>query len=417
MTTLNRFLAVVILCLVASTGASGQDGHSHSHGAHGSAANQCSPRDSCTTEAYLLDRLARDGLAAAMAALDSASRADPEVRRLGHAYAHAIGIAAYTGDQPVGQVFGQCTPIFQSGCYHGVIQSFFDRDASGGLASLSTAMLDGLCAEPRERAASRWELFQCVHGLGHGVTMAADHHLPSALEACDLLSDPWEEESCYSAVFMENVVHATSAPESLGRPGAERGDAAAVADGHQHAPASPVSADFPPLKADDPLYPCNVLEDRYLNACYQMQTSAILNQNGFDVAAAARACPSAPEPFRPTCFQSLGRDISGITVQDHRRALQLCAHAPDQYEPFCHLGYAKNLVDLTAEIEDGLAFCRLVRGEESKELCYLGMGEELWVLHADAESRARVCDQVEEPFRGACRVGAGLDAPLPAAGA
>src|SRR5690606_18504009 len=105
----------------------------------------------------------------------------------------------------------------------------------------------------------------------------------------------------------------------------------------------PAREPFPPLKRDDPLYPCNVLDDRYLVSCYQMQTSAVLHFNGSDVAGAARVCANADPRFRTTCFQSLGRDVSSITLQDHPRAIRLCATSPAEFEPWCHLGYAKNL--------------------------------------------------------------------------
>ncbi|HUE97354.1 MAG TPA: hypothetical protein VMN39_11885, partial [Longimicrobiaceae bacterium] len=343
----------------------------------------------CSANEYLLRRLEREGLGAALAALDSLAARDPEVRRLGHAYAHSIGIAAYEGTGSIGATFGRCTPVFQSGCYHGVVQAYFLARGGSPEARVDVEVVNGLCAEQRDDVSLRWHLFQCAHGLGHGLMMATGNHLPSALEACDLVEDPWEREVCYSAVFMENVVQATAGDGALGRPGASA---------HVHV-APPVGAgDFPPLKREAPLYPCTVLEERYLGACYEMQTSAILNLNGFDVAAAARACPHAPEPFRPTCFRSLGRDISALTVQNHRKAIALCAVVPDEYEPFCHLGYAKNLVDLTAEPAHGFAFCRLLQQPDSKRVCYTGMGEELWVLEDDVAARAAACEAAEAEY-------------------
>lgn len=390
-----RSIGCLLLLIHSAGSASAQE--SHEHGA------SCAPTDrsvECRTERLLMSTLATRGVAAAMAQLDSVAAANVDIRRIGHSYAHAIGLAAYRDEQTVGEVFSACTPVFQAGCYHGVIQSYFDDHRMRG-GEVEAEMVDRLCTDLRGDPAARWTLFQCVHGLGHGLMMAADNRINVALSGCDYLEDPWEREGCYSAVFMENVVQANSRRGDLGRPPASP----AAHDHSSHGGHMAGSEAFDP---DDPLFPCTVLAPRYLNACYQMQTSAILNLNNFDVALAARACSQAPDDFRSTCFQSLGRDISAITVQDHERAIRLCEATPAAYRPFCTLGYAKNLVDLTARIEPGMAFCLRLADPESKRVCYSGMGEELWVLLAEPAERAQVCRSGEAAYVSACFEGAGV---------
>ena len=82
---------------------------------------------------------------------------------------------------------------------------------------------------------------------------------------------------------------------------------------------------FAPLDRSDPLYPCSALQDRYLNACYMMQTSAILFHNGGDLEATAAACDRVPERHRGACYISLGRDVSALTMQDHAKARAACS--------------------------------------------------------------------------------------------
>ncbi len=393
----------------------------------------------CDAESYLMEVLEARGVTAAMEQLDVLVAGDADIRRDAHNYAHHIGIAAYTGEQDVGEVFSACTPAYQSGCYHGVIQSYFAAEVGGRGGELDPAMVNGLCREQREDADQRWLLFQCAHGMGHGLVMVADRHLPTALEGCDLVQDAWERESCYGGAFMENIVHETAPHHAVGRPEMAEGGheghhgahespthhaapehAAAEHHGH-HAPGVSLSAaadraPFPALDRDDPFYPCSALDERYAVSCYQMQTSAILYFNGYDVAATAATCATAPEGLRPVCFQSLGRDISSMTGQDHRRAADLCATSPDPFEPWCHLGYAKNLVDLTADSADGLAYCRVLPEGESKRFCYVAIGEQIWVLADAIERREQLCRAAEGPYVAACRHGAGLAEPA-AAGA
>lgn len=381
-------------------------GGGHSHGAQ----VRC-PDRSCSPEDLLLDRLELSGLPAAIEALDSLAAVDSEVRRLGHNYAHALGLAAFTTPDEVGEVFSQCTEIFQSGCYHGVIQSYFENYSSVHGDHLEAGALDALCADQRSDPSQQWLLFQCVHGLGHGLMMVYGNHLPSSLEGCDLLSAPWEREVCYGAVFMENVVLVTTPQDAFGRPEEASGSAEtmAVADEHAgHAMAMADRPEFPGIDRDRPLYPCTDLPDRYAQACYQMQTSAILHFNGRDIAETGRVCMTAPEVFRSTCIQSLGRDVSALTVQDNSKALRMCGAVPDGYEAFCHLGYAKNLVDQTADPQDGFEFCALLTAPESKRTCYTGIGEELWVLHTDITSRAQICQGIEAAYVDACLFGAGV---------
>jgi hypothetical protein len=249
--------------------------------------------------------------------------------------------------------------------------------------------------------------------MGHGLVALADKHLPTSLQGCDLVEYSWEREACYGGVFMENIVHATVPEQAVGRPEDVSHDHSGAAAHDPHAghvmPASTVvRSEFPPLKREDPLYPCNVLEERYLVSCYQMQTSAILYFNGYDIPAASRACATAPVEYQPTCFQSLGRDISSLSAQDHQKAIRDCATAPDEYEPWCHVGYAKNLVDLTADPADGVAYCRLLPTGQSKRSCYVAIGEQIWVLADAPERRSSLCAIVESDYIGACRAGAGL---------
>ncbi|MQA88979.1 MAG: hypothetical protein GEU90_01910 [Gemmatimonas sp.] len=375
----------------------------------------------CPAETFLLEVLARDGVASAMATLDELVASNEDVRRDAHGFAHAIGIEAYTGAEEVGEVFSRCTPAYQSGCYHGVIQSYFGHQIEHTGNGLDPSLINALCRTHREGNSSRWLLFQCAHGMGHGLVMVASGDLPGSLEGCDLVVEMWEREACYGGVFMENIVRATLPHHTVGRPDAgthQHGAAAEPMDPHDHGVAGAAGGQrepFEPLRADEPLYPCSVLATRYNPACYQMQTSAILHFNGQDIPAAARVCTTAPASYREICFQSLGRDVSAQTGQDHERAIELCRSAPPDYEPWCHIGYTKNLIDITADPADGFAYCRILPPGQSKGFCYIAVGEQIWVLHESEERREALCGVAETPYVEECRYGAGLadDSPPP----
>ena len=357
-------------------------------------------------EPRLLAELDEAGVRAALDMLSDIAAADREVERDAHVYTHAIGIESYDPDRPVGEVFAECTELFQSGCYHGVIQAHF---VARGAVNETTVR--EMCDSFKQPGADRFLLFQCLHGMGHGLVMIYDHHLPRALEDCDLLEDGWDRESCYGGAFMENVVAATNPHHAASELASEdHGDHAmadvgaddasdADAPAHEHAAMTFAVDDlepFDPLREDDPHYPCSILDRRYLTACYMMQTSVMLWFNGNDIGEAADACAEAPENWRRTCFQSLGRDVSARTLQDPDESLEECGKTPEEYRGWCYTGLVKNFVDLTATFEDGFAFCRLIE-EEYKPRCYEAMGEEIGILRATQADKREECS-VSESF-------------------
>lgn len=343
-------------------------------------------------ERHLLAELASGGVRPALDMLADVAAADTDVQRDSHVYTHAIGMESYDPGRPVSEVFSECTELFQSGCYHGVIQAHFM--ASG---TVDEATIRGLC-EDFEAAADRFLLFQCLHGMGHGLTMFYGHHLPRALEGCDLLTSGWDRASCYGGAFMENIVAATNPHH--------------VATGvDAHALTAPAELEpFEPLRADDPHYPCSVLDNRYLTACYMMQTSAMLQQNGGDLGGAAESCGTAPEDWRRTCFQSLGRDISSHTLQDPDEGLRECGRVPEEYRAWCYVGLVKNFVDLTATTQAGFEFCTRVE-EASRPRCHRAMGEQIGILFGSEEERRAACRASEtEQDERSCLSGARIRA-------
>src|SRR5690242_3295915 len=330
------------------------------HGLSGDAQMDC-------YDGFLDPLVTSRGVRTAMGTLNALGARDPQLRVDGHVYAHAIGITAgRAGGADLTRAFASCTEIFQSGCYHGVIQAYFER-----VRTVDTASANRMCSSYASPGADQWLRFQCVHGMGHGLMMVYAHNLPRALSGCDLLRAEWDRESCYGGAFMENVVNAT-APHHASHM------LHSHADSHESE-----AAPFKALDSTDLQYPCSIVGQRYLVACYNMQTSVMLYFTHGDIAITARRCLDAPEPVRYVCYQGLGREISGYARQDHREAIRLCGLASAPYRPWCHFGVVKNFIDLTARVDDGLAYCRAVGGTGSRSKCYEAVGEEIAVLHND----------------------------------
>ncbi len=347
-------------------------------------------RRSCYSQ-LLSDHLTRHGVGDAVATLDAIAAADADVAEHAHEYAHGLGIEAYSKSPDIVSTFEACGDGFSSGCRHGVIQAYFESRER-----VTQPEVEALCQPFRSASASRWVLFQCVHGMGHGLTMFRGHDLPQALTDCDLLADGWDRESCYGGAFMENVINVTSPHH----PATEL-----AAHGHHHMAMS----SFKAIDPADPLYPCSIVAERYRHACYQMQTSVMLYENHGDIAAAAKSCERAPAPQRPVCFQSLGRDITSYADRDPQKTADLCATARDSYRPSCYFGAVKALVDWTATTNAAFTFCGIVLREPGAPTCYRGLGEEIATLLAAAPEKEEQCTRAQAPEAvEACRLGAGL---------
>ncbi|HEX6575571.1 MAG TPA: hypothetical protein VF042_11425 [Gemmatimonadaceae bacterium] len=334
---------------------------------------------------------------------------DPEIKRNGHVYAHAIGISAGSASRDVAESFTQCSESFQSGCYHGIVQAWF-----ASLDSISAADANELCAPFRKTESDRWIRFQCVHGMGHGLTMLYNHDLPRGLAGCDLLTEWWDRHSCYSGAFMENIVNVTMPhhPANALAHHDGKSDEHAGMD-HDMEGMHHEQSQFKPVDPDDQHYPCSVLPEKYLGACYEMQTSVMLYNNKGDIAGAAKSCESAPMNMRPICFSSLGRDVSSFSVQNHAEAVKMCSLADDRYEPWCYYGLVKNIIDLEARPDDGISMCRDVPTPEGKTLCYEAVGEQIMILRPAIADRRTACSMSESGFEAVCLYGArvGTEAP------
>lgn len=342
-------------------------------------------------ERFFGGRLAAYGVANAVATLDTLSAKDPDVSLRAHEYAHGIGIEAYARFPDIVSTFTACGDASASGCRHGFIQAYFESHDR-----IDTPDIEAFCRPFKGPAASRWILFQCVHGMGHGLTMFYEHDLRQALTACDRLSDGWDRESCYGGAFMESDMNAI-APH---HPASEL-----AARSHHH------HSGFRAIDPADPLYPCSIMADRHLRACYEIQTAVILHLNHGDIGAAARTCDGAVASMRGVCYRSLGRDITSYALRSPQKSADLCAKGSREYWPACYIGVAKALVDWTASTDNALAFCRVVEpnGEAGRDACYQAVGQQIATLSNDPGTRATECARAGAGGgEAACRRGAGL---------
>jgi len=116
-----------------------------------------------------------------------------------------------------------------------------------------------------------------------------------------------------------------------------------------------------------------------------------------------RPSDGAPAQWVGTCYQSGGRDISGITVGNWQKSIELCHQGTRDCWADCYIGAVKDI--MWGTVEPGYAFCAAVE-YENRAACYFAIGETANSLAQDRSGRAAPCSRVEEPFRDVCLRGA-----------
>jgi hypothetical protein len=307
-------------------------------------------------DTYLIDFIRRYGPEAATTAVRDWAEAVGVTHC--HDRAHEIGRMAY--DVFGVQAFAFAGHSCKSGAMHGVTESHLSARGTDNLA----ADVEAICAD----AVRQFFRHQCVHGIGHGLLAWVDYELPEALGICEPLTSGADRESCYSGVFMENI------SGSLAGGMVESEMQHAGAHGHANGPGAPPRAERKGryLRADDPHYPCNDVADRYVPACYSVQTYHMLTFYENDFAAVARECSSLTrQDLRDTCFSSLGRDVGNNFLGNPEGAIAICGLIDSRYRLNCLEEVVQDWFWEEASAGLALDFCGRMLGSDNESVrCY-----------------------------------------------
>ena len=330
-------------------------------------------------------------IALAMGTLDFVVHSDPSLVLLGHPLAHALGYAVRSTPATATRLLSQCDDRYQSGCYHGILQRYFD--ARMGMPITQRVLLapcDGL-----RGTREQFRLYDCLHGTGHGLMMYHRYDVSASLRDCDRLASDWDQRSCYSGVFMENNMGARMQAFGDGKFGM-----------HRHSmPASSVVL----YKPNDLHHPCNATPVRYRLECYELQADLILPALKQDYRKAGRVCDAAGAPdLVRACYVGLGRNASGASAFQYAGIRKRCDLASPVGMPFCYQGAVRHLAYARSELPRGVAFCKSLPDGEARSRCWDGVGLQIGGFFSDLASRERACQSESEADVAACVEGAGV---------
>ncbi len=254
-----------------------------------------------------------------------------------HQIGHVIGRAAALRYKTLSETYKHGDEFCWSGYYHGAIETIAQNIGKDNIV----AQMPTVCADFFKTKPYGFDHYNCVHGMGHGLMAVEDNELFKSLEICTGYKDSWEARSCYSGVFMENVMNEINPGKTSKY-----------------------------LKDDDPLYPCTAVENRYKEDCYMMQTSHALIVVNYNYDKIFELCANVEAPYNINCFQSLGRDVSGQSSSDQAKTVELCMKGPS-YEARnnCFTGAVKDFISYHHNDTEGLAMCAAITDPALSTAC------------------------------------------------
>ena len=282
-----------------------------------------------------------------------------------HQRAHTLGRMAY--DLFGAAAFSLSGHECQSGGYHGATEAFF-RDHGTLNLHEDIALVCGESLNPFFR-------HQCVHGVGHGLMAWTTYELLDSLAFCDGLGSSQDQRSCYSGVFMENVVGGLSG--SMGH-----------------------TTEY---LSDDPHFPCDVVDDKHVADCYFYQTSHMVALFGVDFEKVANTCAEAPKGAQWLCFQSMGRDVGGTYRGQPAESIRACAFSPNaEHRLNCLDGAVQDSFWDAGGADNALAFCALLEAHTEKSRCYGTIIARAHDIYRTAFAFQAFCARVEDGYKAGC---------------
>lgn len=256
-----------------------------------------------------------------------------------HPLTHTIGRTASASYKTAGEAFLHGDSYCWSGYFHGILEGIIDRIGAKNLPK----ELNNICADIPGRVTYNFDYYNCVHGIGHGIMSENEDEVFLSLKMCDNLDGAWEKESCYSGVYMQNIIDNTEVADSGNK--------------------------VKYLKPSEPLYPCTAVEDRYKGQCYLGQTSYALQVTGYDYKKVFDLCSSVEAPYRNICNQSMGRDVANQMRHDAKLTKEKCLIPSNQDDvDNCIIGAAKEIISYYHSDKESLAFCNILDGK-TKDMC------------------------------------------------
>lgn len=288
---------------------------------------------------------------------------DPKIYEICHPLVHFIGRASYKLEHNTDKLFAADRSVCDSGFYHGVIEQNLEEKGTIVFQDNQVKSFEGvkdLCGKIEDYSIPL-RYSSCVHGLGHGLMYVTDNDLITSLKGCDTIRG---SGTCYGGVFMENGGSATNP--------------------YHHSKY---------LRADDLLYPCNSVEEKYQVACYRYQSlyyTRLTNRNWLKT---LDLCLKVPEKYQGICIQFVGSNLINYS-EDINLMKSVYTKIPASYQWYFITGLVSGLGEDNVGAPGKMkVVCDFVRDTSLETSCYKDMGVAIRRWSFELQERQNFCEE------------------------
>ena len=290
----------------------------------------------------------------------------PEVFARCHEATHYLSRLEYDLQKNIAKVYAQCDSTCHGGCYHGTLEAYLKEKTNGSGFNLAQQFAK-VCGKKSDYQ-KPIEFNECLHGMGHAAMFVTEMELKESLNLCDAISQQEYKERCYTGVFMENSSSSTS---------------------FDHKSIY--------IRENDPFYPCNSLEEKYLSLCWQYQSSYFSIISHQDWKKVADLCLQIPAKHQDRCFRTIGTNQVGFT-QSLEIMKKDCDMMPsDNFKDICVAGVVSSLsYRFVGNMGKMIEFCSLV-SSQNREVCFKQIGSGVSDWHSNKEVVKKECQKIPDP--------------------
>ena len=290
----------------------------------------------------------------------------PEVYARCHEVTHYLSRNEYEKQKSIAKVYAQCDSTCHGGCYHGTLEAYLKEQEAKTNYDIN-AEFPKTCGKENNYQ-KPLEFYECLHGLGHAAMFVTDMELMQSLKLCDTLNDQIYKEKCFTGVFMENSSSSTS---------------------FDHKSIY--------IKADDPFFPCNILDEKYQPLCWQYQSSYFSIITHQDWVKIAQMCSQIPKQYQDRCVRTIGTNQVGFTssLQTMKEDCNLMPNL--QFKNVCVEGVIASLsYRFVGNTQKMIDFCSIVNIDD-KESCFRQIGASIIDWNKDPKVAIKECNKIPDP--------------------
>jgi len=294
----------------------------------------------------------------------------------GHLLSHIIGRATSRVFGSSGENFLLCPHDFNDGCYHGFFEDTLVKVDDP--VRVAVAICEGMPESTSDKEKS-----YCYHGAGHVFLMQESYDLGAALKRCVAVPDAWVG-SCLGGLFMENAWPSRSWEMKKKN-----------------------------FRQDDPLYPCNTVEDRFKPPCYAEHYSYLMHTYTDSLDGLVRLCMGAGEYARdcigglanmlqnPSRVDALATHFGVEDLAYMDKVIFLCGQFPEAYQEVCPTFLVAAILNFDyPDLSRLVVFCEGI-DVRYRSLCFRRAGRYMSSLGGEVVKR-EACATLPVAYRDIC---------------